>query len=148
MGGDNVKSPEVLMTLREKYEALISAWSVDPEDADVLDMIKENMSKLNKYVEQVYEMETSIKLLSFRYEGQEFRDRVETLDRNRRYAHERAIVAVTQLNRWATMMKVEPMFTGDIEDRYQVADFCMEVVKEFFDTRMGNEEISKIVKEV
>lgn len=30
---------------------------------------------------------------------------------------------------------LEPIFDGDVSNRYEVADFCCETVKEYFDNR-------------
>lgn len=74
---------------------------------------------------------------SFRYEGEDVRDRIMVLDKNRRMAHEKAIVAVKRLNRYSEMYGVNKIFQGDVDDRYQVADFCKDIVNEFFDKRTG-----------
>lgn len=39
------------------------------------------------------------------------------------------------LNRFAEMKGLEPIFGGDVSNRYEVADFCCETVKEYFDNR-------------
>ena len=62
---------------------------------------------------------------------------IEKLDHNRRAHHERAIIGVKRLNRFAEMEGVEKIFTGDVEDRYAIADFCRDVTVEMFDDRTG-----------
>ena len=54
----------------------------------------------------------------------------------RNNAHERAIMGVKRLNRFAGMKGLEPIFDGDVSNRYEVADFCCETVKEYFDNRI------------
>ena len=82
-------------------------------------------------------METSLPIIHINYDGQELRSRVEKLDRNRRDHHDRAIMGVKRLNRFAEMEGVEKIFTGDIEDRYAIADFCRDTTVEMFDDRTG-----------
>ena len=45
------------------------------------------------------------------------------------------IVAASVLNRLAERFGVRPVFTGDIADRHQVADFCLEVAGWLFVNR-------------
>lgn len=63
--------------------------------------------------------------------------RIEKLDHNRKAHHERAIIGVKRLNRFAEMEGVKKIFTGDVEDRYAIADFCRDVTVEMFDDRTG-----------
>ena len=44
-------------------------------------------------------------------------------------------MGVKRLNRFALMKGLEPIFVGDIDNRYEVADFCCAIVKEYFDNR-------------
>lgn len=132
------------MTLRERFVKLVMAWEVERDD-DIMRLITDNMNAFCKYVEAVYTMEYSMPMLRAQYDGQEYRDRVQQLDANRRHAHERAIIAATQLNRWAKMKGVEPLMLGDTTDRYQVADFCEEIVTEFFRTRSSNKTLNEIL---
>ena len=70
-----------------------------------------------------------------KYEGEKVRDALEKNDQDRHNAHERAIMGVKRLNRFAEMKGLEPIFDGDVSNRYEVADFCCETVKEYFDNR-------------
>ena len=122
------------MGIKEKYQALVHACSND----DMLDIIINDMKSLEHYVNAVYNMEITIPLVLARYEGQDVRDRVEELDKNRNIAHERAILAVKRLNRFSGILGTSALFDGDVDDRYQVADFCFYVVSEVFQNRTGN----------
>lgn len=115
--------------IKEKFQALVSACA---GDADMLDIINSDMKALSDYVNAVYAMETSIPIILARYEGDEVRDRIQELDQRRRDKHERAIVATKRLNRFAQMENIKPLFTGDTSDRYQVAEFCLVCMTEFF----------------
>lgn len=116
--------------MKENFLNLIEAFRTDE---DVLKMITYNMAAFSEYVASVYILETNIPIIRMRYEGQDARDRIQKLDRKRRICHEAAINAVRQLNRWAKLKKVEPIYSGDENDRNQIANFCIEIVKEFFE---------------
>ena len=117
----------------ENFKKLVEAWR---DDEDVLELIENNMNSFAKYVESVYTMEYRIKMARIRFagEGEKIRDITMNLDRQRRICHEAAIRSVAQLCRWATMKGVNPIFDGDLEDRYQIADFCRAIVLHFFDS--------------
>lgn len=73
---------------------------------------------------------TQVWTMTSRYEGQEFRDKVEDMDRKRRIAHDAAIANLAMLNRICDMLGVEK-FVVDLNDRYAVGDwigmFCAEL---------------------
>ena len=120
--------------IKEKFLNLVNACK---NDRDMLDIIESDMRALGEYVYAVHIMETSLPIIRVNYEGQELRDRVEKLDHNRKMHHERAIIGVKRLNRFAEMEGVEKIFTGDINDRYAIADFCRDTTIEMFDDRAG-----------
>ena len=102
--------------IKEKFLNLVNACK---NDRDMLDIIESDMRALGDYVYAVHMMETALPITRINYEGQELRDRIEKLDHNRRAHHERAIIGVKRLNRFAEMEGVEKIFTGDVEDRKQ-----------------------------
>ena len=79
---------------------------------------------------------TASAIIREKYEGEKVRDALEKNDQDRHNAHERAIMGVKRLNRFAGMKGLEPIFDGDVSNRYEVADFCCETVKEYFDNRI------------
>lgn len=120
--------------IKEKFLNLVNACK---NDRDMLDIIESDIRALGEYVYAVHMMETALPIIRINYEGQELRDRIEKLGHNRRAHHERAIIGVKRLNRFAEMEGVEKIFTGDVEDRYVIADFCRDVTVEMFDDRTG-----------
>lgn len=118
--------------LKTNYENLVAALR---EDEEMLEFIKERMSHICNYVDKVTMMEYSIPLLNARYDGQNLRDKIENLDRQRRIAHEMAIAATKQLNRLCVAEGINKLFDGDEDDRYQIADFCGLVVNTLFEGR-------------
>lgn len=130
--------------IKEKFVSIVNAYK---DDNDVLDIIQKDMKSIGDYFSSVYMMETSMSIIYARYEGQELRDRIEALDSNRRFCHERAIMGVKRLNRFADMKNLEPVFSGDTDDRLQIADFCRDTMVEFFDGRVGQELSINSVRE-
>lgn len=120
--------------IKEKFLNLVNACK---NDRDMLDIIESDMRALGEYVYAVHIMETSLPIIRVNYEGQELRYRVEKLDHNRRTHHERAIMGVKRMNRFAEMEGIEKIFTGDVNNRYAIADFCRDTTVEMFDDRTG-----------
>lgn len=120
--------------IKDSFNKLVYACK---EDDDMLDIIESDIKSLGEYVHTVYMMEASLTVLRSRFEGQDLRDRIASLDQNRRLSHERAIMGVKRLNRFAEMEGLEPVFGGNVDDRYQIADFCKAAVDELFDGRIG-----------
>lgn len=117
---------------KERFELLIKAAG---NDEDILTLIEDSMNALSSYVNAVYAMEVQIQTLRFRLEGAEYRDAVMELDKRRRSAHEAAIASCSVLNRVASIIGSEAMYTGNLDDRYEVADFCIAIVEELFHGR-------------
>lgn len=117
---------------KTNFIALVNAYS---KDEDALELIETIMSNLNNYVSAVYAMEVQIQTLRFRLEGDEYREAVTNMDRRRRIAHEAAIAACSMLNRLAGLEGVEPLYSGNLEDRNEVAEFCIAIVDELFHGR-------------
>lgn len=117
---------------KERFELLVKAAG---NDEDILTLIEDSMNTLSSYVSAVYAMEVQIQTLRFRLEGAEYRDAVMELDKRRRSAHEAAIASCSVLNRVASILGTEVMYTGNLDDRYEVADFCIAIVEELFHGR-------------
>lgn len=120
------------MFSKEKFLAMVNA---NKDNDFVLKMIVNYMNALGDYVASVYRMEMQMPILRFRLDGEEFRDAVMDLDRARRIAHESAIAACGILNRICEKSGVENLFDGNVEDRNEVADFCMSAVDTIFKDR-------------
>lgn len=122
------------------FQKLIDETKNNPEDQEILvDVVK----SCNNYVTAVDAMEVRIKVAQFRFDTAEFQEIVKDLDNQRRRHHEDAIACTNMLNRIAALYKVSPIFTGDISNRYEVADFCLEVTKVIFENRTVNFQLLK-----
>lgn len=119
------------MTKTELYKTMLKK-AKDNEDKELMEFIVDQIEVFRKYVNSVVEMEIRIPLERFRMEAEDLQRFIERLDTNRRNIHERAIDSCRSLNRLCDKMGLEALYPGDLEDRYQVADFCLEIVSELF----------------
>ena len=100
-------------------------------EMDVND-VKKLMDSFFSYVNTVDMTETRIHIAYARMEGAELRDAIQLYDTSRLNAHEAAISGARAVNRYARFYGAGKIFTGDDSDRYQVADFCLEVTVKLF----------------
>lgn len=107
------------------------------DDELIIEMLNDTINDASKYVEVVTRNEALIKTLRFRLEGYDFRIRVQELDELRRRTHNGLIANLKSLNRLLITDKKNELllFEGDINDRYQVADWAMGAVKNIFTNR-------------
>ena len=75
----------------------------------MLDIIQADVLALGEYTQAVYSMEFSSAIIREKYEGEKVRDALEKNDQDRHNAHERAIMGVKRLNRFAGMKGLEPV---------------------------------------
>lgn len=113
--------------IKEKYENLLKA--VDEEDQE---FIYDCMNTYRKYVNAVVRMEIRIPLIRLRMEPEDLQYEIMQMDATRRRCHDAAIDACNMLNRLSERLGLPVFFEGDTKDRYQVADFCLEVCQELF----------------
>lgn len=100
-----------------------------------LEIIQDAVESFTSYVKDVDVGEQQIKLAYATMDGDELRQRVTAIDARRRRHHEDAISNVKLLNRLAEIYQISAIFTGEIEDRLQVADFCLDITVELFEAR-------------
>ena len=107
------------------------------DDELIIEMLNDTINDASKYVDVVTRNEALIKTLRFRLEGYDFRIRVQELDELRRRTHNGLIANLKSLNRLLVTDKKNDLllFEGDINDRYQVADWAMEAVNNIFTNR-------------
>lgn len=120
------------MYLKKKIDSLIHM--ADTEDKII---IADCLKSFNEYVTAVNTMEIKLKIAKFRaVDREDFVDIVQALDRNRHHKHNSAIISVKMLNRIAKSYNSEDIYEGDLESRYEIADFAMEVVKSIYENRI------------
>lgn len=117
--------------LAEKIKA-----SGSPDAAEDLEALNDAMTSFREYVMKVDVGEQQIRLASVRFEGDEYREMLTRYDRTRHDAHETAIANVRLVNRLAELYGVGPLFTGNDQNRLEVADFALDVVVQIFQNRI------------
>lgn len=120
-----------------KKSIFLSLVEANSGNEAILRGIQRSMNALGEYVNAVYTMELKMPILRFRLEPAEFRDAIMELDRTRRDAHEAAIDACRILNRMCEKAGLENLYPGNIDERLEVAEFCMTVVSTLFEDRVG-----------
>jgi hypothetical protein len=126
---------------KQKFSALLHAIvNVWGKDDEMFEMVGDALKAFGNYVMSVYEMETRIMLLRFRCDDPaEYQDEVMGLDRNRKAAHDAAIAQCSILNRLAGRVGLDDLgLCPATDDRYVIAEFCADIVKEFFDRGQEN----------
>ena len=113
----------------EVYEALLKKTRA-AEKKDDLEIIRDATEDCLRYVQTVCDGENRLNT-----EDEPDRNTIEDYDTKRHNAHENAILSVTLLNRFADQYGIALPFTGDIADRHQVADFCLEMTAWLFRER-------------
>lgn len=120
-------------------EAVRREPDMSVNDPDSLaSFIEERVNKFIDYATHVTKMELHMQLLNAKgIKGEEWRDIVENMDRNRRSKHENAMDAVNQLNRMSASYGLEPFYEGPVDDehRYEIGDLCRDICMEYFDQR-------------
>ena len=114
------------------YNNLIESCKGDPE---LLEFISDQMTSYLDYVNSVVNESIQIPILRQKYMGepQILQYEIMDLDKTRRTCHEAAIASCVKLNRISESQGLPPFYDGDINDRYQVADFAIDVVRSFYD---------------
>lgn len=120
---------------KERIANLMTAAKDEPDD---LEFVESRMKAFTDYVAHVNWMETRIQRLTIEgVQGEQWRDAVETLDKQRRSKHNVAMDAINQLNRLSKFYDLEPFYDGpvDHENRTQVGDVIGDIVNEYFQGR-------------
>lgn len=114
------------------FQVLSNKATAEPDD---LEIIQDAVESFTSYVKDVDIGEQQIKFAYATLDGDELRQRVTAVDARRRRCHEEAIINAKLLNRLAEIYEVSAVFTGDFNDRLQVADFCLELTVTIFENR-------------
>ena len=120
------------------YQALkdlVTAVKAGPDAKKHVKALDMALTSLRDYVTEVDAGEQRMMLATVR-EGEEYREMMQRYDASRHAAHEDAIAMTRMLNRLASVYNMSPIFTGDDQERLQIADFCLEAVIALFQNRM------------
>ena len=116
------------------YDAF-NTLSKQVADTDDYEIIEDLVKCCTDYMADVDVGETQIKRFYATLEGDDLRDAVMNVDRRRRNYHEAAIASCKMINRFAHASGVGNIFNGNIDNRYEVADFCLEITSTLYQNR-------------
>lgn len=120
---------------KERIAKLMNAVKHEPDD---LEFVESRMNTFTEYMSHVAWMETRIQRLTIEgVQGEEWRNQVESLDKQRRSKHNVAMDAINQLNRLSKVVGLEPFYDGpvDHEHRTEIGDVIGNIVNEYFEGR-------------
>lgn len=117
----------------ERFNEVVKVIAGDEVAVSLLEKL---VDSAERYFGNVCKMEARLKMARFRLEGEELRDLTETLDRNRRMAHEALISNLHIFNRYAIREFGEDMPIGGvfskspdaIRDRIAIGDWAGELL--------------------
>lgn len=125
----------------EAYEKLIekigTAAAQGNEDAIAdAEALRKAFNSFSDYVITVAKTETEGEIARLTRDKSAYRFITENNDLLRKVIHDGAMANVALVNNLVRFYGVEtPVFSGDKFDRYQVADFCLEVTRTIFNAR-------------
>lgn len=106
----------------------------DGDRDDALQFLDQQLGHFPEYANAVITQQQQLPIIYARYEGEDLRDRVESLDRRRRNIHECAISSVNVLNRLSSRLGLEPFADVDTSDRHAVANMVGDYIGELYRT--------------
>ena len=113
----------------ETYEKMLKKFQASG-DAGNLEQIRDETKNYLTYVQLVCfgenELNTTVN---------PDREKIGKYDSSRHTAHEEAIISASVLNNLAKENGFEPVYTGDLKERHQVATFCLELAGWLFENR-------------
>jgi hypothetical protein len=119
---------------REKINEFIRVIS-GTEDSDCLDIMEELINTASDYVRRVNVLEIGLMVGKYNKEGNEYREYIEKLDKQRSATHNILISNVKIINRLCRKNNLAVIYDGNEEERIEVAEFAQKVVEELFSTR-------------
>lgn len=127
------KQNELLLKLHDtNYEIF------DGNKDEALDFVGDSLMSFPNYANVVIREQIMTPIWRNRCDGEEFRENVERIDRQRRDAHDCAIDSINMLNRLNERLGLEPMFDVDTTDRHAVAECVGKYVNELYNNGIGN----------
>ncbi|MEK9173831.1 MAG: DUF3232 domain-containing protein [Patescibacteria group bacterium] len=119
---------------------VIEILKIVREDEVATEMINETLKSIFRYVESIYILETQARILEFRFEGDEYKERVSGHDSRRRRAHDALIANLISCTRYLNehFFSAQPstgIYNGDPQhlieqNRLAIADWAIELEHE------------------
>lgn len=120
----------------EVMEKLIALSKSEPED---IEFIEDCLKAFEEYHKAVFEEQTYVRLYSGVEDGAKFREKRESLDKNRTACHNKLIVHMNILNRLAENAGLPKVYDGVVSEdkpyRREVAGAAFEYVQYIIENR-------------
>lgn len=116
--------------IRKMRETKYAAFGGNKDKA--LEFVGARLKAFPDYANIVVREQIMTPIWRVQYDGQDFRDRISDIDRQRRSAHDAAIMSVNILNRMCDKMGLPAYADIDTNDRHAVADFVGQYVNEIY----------------
>lgn len=110
------------------------------DDEKAVEMINETLESIFRYVETIYNMEVNVKMLAFRWEGDDLKEKIERHDKSRRRAHDALISNLNSTTRYLNenfsgQVPETGIYTGDpshllTQNRIAIGDWAVELEHE------------------
>ena len=116
------------------YETIIKLISTFHEDKDMLDIIYSSLKSFEEYHSVIYDMESWMKIYSYKsVDKEEYQSKVTEMDRRRTMCHNSALSSVNILNRIETKENLPLVYEGIVSEerpyRREVANAILEYVE-------------------
>ena len=127
------------MSYLAKEMELINAMKANEFDLfdgsadEAYDTLEHALESFVTYANTVIRMTVMVPIWKNRFDGEDLRDRISSIDATRRANHETAISSIAMLNRLMKAHGLQPFAEIDVTDRYQVADFVGAFVSEIYE---------------
>lgn len=119
---------------REKINEFIRVISAT-DDSDCLDIMEELISTASDYIRRVNVLEIGIMVGKYNKDGNEYREYIEKLDKQRSEAHNILMSNAKIINRLCKKNNLPLIYENNEEERTEVAEYAQKVVDELFSTR-------------
>lgn len=145
------------MSYIDKISQLIKAIEKAPNAEEELDYLLFKINGFARYVSMkagVSVAETKIKLKycdekGYIFDREGYQKSYMELDERIRFAHNRIIASIKSLNKMYSDYGLEPIFTGNVNDRYEVAEMACNIIFELYKHEINRDRdvIEKISEE-
>lgn len=105
----------------------------DGSQDEAYDTLEHIFDSFVTYANTVIRMTVMVPIWRNRFDGEDLRDKISSIDATRRSNHEAAISSIAMLNRLMKAHGLTPFADIDVTDRYQVADFVGSFVSEIYE---------------
>jgi len=118
--------------IKKQIEELISRINASPDDHTQrsLKHIQDFINTAVNYVKSVIVMESQIQILQFCLEPEEYREKIEKSEQNRRIIHNSLIAKINIMNRLCKKMGMKPLYQGP-DNREGKGQFAFSLVEEY-----------------